>query len=338
MPKNSKDIAIITLTIISLLFLFAVRSVLAPFALAAIFGYLLNPVVIFLQTRLHFSRNFSVLTIYTTVVIGLVILATNIGLHLTKESRDLGIELRLLTNAVDNQLDNLPAWSTPLIKDLSVSVNMGNIFSPAKIWPYFSGAISGLISFFVFLVAGFYFLQHGKDWLDKLGEFLPHTDKVELEILYKKITQVLSNYLRGQIFLIVLMSTVTWIALSILQVKYALMIGIFTGFAEIIPIIGPIVAGTIAVSIAAFDGVSSFGLSPVFQGLIVAAVYFLLRQIEDIFVIPHVLGHATRLHPLVVLFAVLAGGHLWGVLGMILAVPVAALIRVFYDFYLSKVA
>ncbi len=338
MAKTSKDIIVVTIIVVGLLFLFSVRSVLAPFVLAAIFAYLLNPVVTLLENKLRFSRSLAVLTIYTLVVAGLVIVTANLGLLLTKESRELGVELGYLSKVVDQELDNLPYGNFPMIKDLIVNTNMGNLFSPAKIWPYFSGAISGLISFFVFLVAGFYFLSEGTSWLGKLGELLPHNNKIELAILYKKITQVLSDYLRGQIFLIILMATVSWLALSVLQVKYALTIGIFTGFAEIIPLIGPLTAGTVAVLVAVFDGAQAFGLPPIFQGLTVASLYFVFRQIEDLFVIPHVLGNATKLHPLVVLFAVLAGGHLWGILGTILAVPLAALARVFYDFYLAKIA
>lgn len=337
MQLSPKTIAIAIVIFVSAWFLLEVRSILAPFILAAIFAYILNPAVNFLEKKAKFTRDFSVIVIYIVVVAILIIVATNTGLRLSRESRELGFELRMLTVTMDNQLDSFPEWSAPIIKDFGNNINFANIFSPQKLWPYFSGAISGLISFFIFLIAGFYFLQGGKKWLEGLTEFFPHNDKVDIVILYKKANQVLSDYLRGQILLIILMSSVSWLALSILQVKYALIIGIFTGFAEIIPIIGPIAAGTVAVTVALFDGVQTFGMSPLFQGVTVAALYFLLRQIEDIFVIPHVLGHATKLHPLVVLFAVIAGGHLWGILGMILAVPIAALIRILSEYLLTKI-
>lgn len=338
MQLSPKAVTIAIVAFISIWLLHAVQPILSPFILAAIFAYILNPAVNFLQRKFHFSRNISVFVIYTVVVAVLIVVAANAGLRLTRESKELGIELRVMTRSIDEQLDTFPEWGKPIIKDISANINIANIFAPQKIWPYFSGAISGLVSFFIFLIAGFYFLQAGKDWLEKLAEFLPHTNKVDITILFKKANQVLNDYLRGQIFLILLMATVSWLALSFLQVKYALIIGIFTGFAEIIPIIGPIAAGTMAVVVAIFDGVASLGLPPLFQGLVVAAIYFLFRQIEDVFVIPHVLGHATRLHPLVVLFAVMAGGHLWGILGMILAVPIAALIRILLEFALSKIA
>ncbi len=338
MQISSKTIVIAIILFVCAWFFVAVRSILTPFILAAIFAYILNPAVNFLENKAKLSRDFSAAIIYIIVVAILVIVATNTGIRLTRESRELGLELRRMGETMDTQLDSFPSWSAPIIKDLSGNINIANIFAPQKLWPYFSGAITGLVSFFIFLIAGFYFLQAGKKWLERLTEFLPHNDKVDVVILYKKANQVLSDYLRGQILLIVLMSSVSWLALSILQVKYALIIGIFTGFAEIIPIIGPIAAGTVAVTVAMLDGVQTFGMSPLFQGIIVAALYFLLRQIEDIFVIPHILGHATKLHPLVVLFAAIAGGHLWGILGMILAVPIAALIRIIIEYLLPKLA
>ena len=70
---------------------------------------------------------------------------------------------------------------------------------------------------------------------------------------------------------------------------------------------------------------------------VVAITYFLVRQFQDYFINPFVMGKITNLHPLVVLFAVLAGGHIWGTLGLILAVPIAATIRIFLEFSLDKI-
>ncbi|MCL5676247.1 MAG: AI-2E family transporter [Patescibacteria group bacterium] len=338
MQLSAKGITIIVVSLLVIIFLISVRSILTPFILAAVFAYILNPAVLFLKDKTHLPRRVSVVIIYTIVVAILIVLAANLGIRLTKESKELGYELRFLNKTIDTQLDSVPEWALPIITDVANSISFGSIFAPGKIWPYFSGAISGLISFFIFLVASFYFLQSGAQWMEFFQKTISVKNKIDIAILFKKINQVLGDYLRGQVFLIILMSTVSWLALSLLQVRYSLIIGIFTGVMEIVPIIGPIVAGTVAVLVAVFDGVTSFGLPPLFQGLVVAALYFLLRQTEDIFVIPHVLGHATKLHPLVVLFAVLAGGHLWGILGMILAIPVAALFRIVFDFYLSKIA
>jgi predicted PurR-regulated permease PerM len=107
-------------------------------------------------------------------------------------------------------------------------------------------------------------------------------------------------------------------------------LAIFTGVAEIVPLIGPIVAAALAAIIAAFDGVGPSNMTPLVQAVMVLVAYFILRQLEDQIVIPIVMGRVTKIHPLLILFLVLVGGHFWGVLGMILAVPLAAVARIIF--------
>lgn len=307
-----------------------------PFILAAVFAYILTPAVDILQNRLKLNKLFSVVIVYIGVVLLLGIISTEIGIRLAQESRQFAQEYKSITSILYLSLGTMPFWLSSWITDIVKSVNTYEIFSPQKIWPYFSGALTGIGSLFVFLISGFYFLKEGGEISHRITSLMPSVDKVEVAILLKKIGMTLNNYLRGQIFLIILMSTVSFAGLSYLGVRYALILGIFTGFAEVIPFIGPIVAGSVACAVALLDGYSSLGLSPIPEIIVVASMYFLFRQVEDIFVIPLVMGHATRLHPLIVLFAVLAGGHLWGIMGMILAVPAAAIIRVVAGFLITK--
>jgi predicted PurR-regulated permease PerM len=121
---------------------------------------------------------------------------------------------------------------------------------------------------------------------------------------------------------------VTYIALGpILHLPYALGIAILTGLLEIIPLIGPL----IATAIAAIDAFAHGGLQ---LSLIVIAIYFVIRQVEDQVVMPQVIGRAVHLHPVVTIFAVLVGVSAFGILGGLLGVPVAAAINVVYrEFY-----
>lgn len=143
--------------------------------------------------------------------------------------------------------------------------------------------------------------------------------------------------MRGQIFLVILMSLVTYITLSILGIRFAFLLGLFSGFAEIVPVIGPIVAASVAILIVFFTGHANFGLNVTQAALTVAIIYFVLRQLEDYFVMPHVFGKITKLPAFLIFFAVVAGGHIGGILGLILAVPVAAILRLFLEFFLEQV-
>jgi predicted PurR-regulated permease PerM len=158
---------------------------------------------------------------------------------------------------------------------------------------------------------------------------IPRKDFIDL---LDKVNLSLGGYLRGQILLVIIMSTATSIVLTILGVRFALVLGIITGFLELIPLIGPWIAGGLAALTAFLTGGNHFGLDPTSLALLIGLIYLSLRMLEDYLVIPQLLGRLTRLHPVIVLFAVLAGGSLAGALGFILAVPVAASLRVLLEY------
>jgi hypothetical protein len=124
------------------------------------------------------------------------------------------------------------------------------------------------------------------------------------------------------------MSVASFIALTILDVRFAPLLAIFTGLVEILPFVGPYIAGGVAVLVALTQGGNAYGWSPMALAIAVALTYTVLRQVEDNFVMPLVVGKLVRLHPLVVIFSVLAGASLMGILGLLLAVPIAATLKI----------
>jgi hypothetical protein len=151
------------------------------------------------------------------------------------------------------------------------------------------------------------------------------------------INTTLGAYIRGQALLVVIMSTASYIALRILEVDYALVVAISTGFLELIPIVGPWSAGAIAVSVGLFQDTTPFGWSNLTLAVAIGLVYFTLRQMEDVFVIPLLIGRIVHLHPLLVIFVVVVGTTLGGILGLLLAVPLAAVTKIIATYFYGKI-
>lgn len=323
--------------ILFLWFLYIERAILTPFVLGGIFAYVFNPIVNFLSHSIKLPRVVSVVVIYA-LIIGIMI---NFGVILSgrviEESSQFSNYVRGLTNAASDQIHALPAWAQPTVESALMSLQNSKLFSPENLFSLFPQAISRIVSFILFLFAGFFFLKEGRSMFDKLLTFVPNDYKIEVEILVRRINAVLNGYLRGQIFMVFLVSLVLFTALSILGVRFALILAIFSGFAEIVPIVGPIVATSVAAIVTFFTGTSNFPLSS-FQGaVVVVVVYTVTRQLQDYFVIPYVMGKITKLHPLVILFSVIAGEHLMGILGLILAVPIAATLKILLEYSMDKV-
>jgi predicted PurR-regulated permease PerM len=316
-------------------FFYAERAILSPFILAAIFAYLFNPIITFVSEKLRIPRTVTILIVYGTLI-GLFIFATfQVSTQVFEESSELRtFATHTLLNA-KTQLVGLPDWARPTAYQLLTELQHSrflNFFTAPSLFPFVSQAISRVISFFIFLFSGFYFLKDGGKFFQQLVWITPDFYKKNVQDFLTETNTVLSKYLRGQIFLIILMGAVTYISLAILGIKFSVSIAIFSGFAEIVPVVGPIIAGAVAATVALLTGHAHFGLSPLNAAIAVVVIYFVLRHLEDYFVIPHIMGSITKLPPFVIFFAVVAGGHLAGILGLILAVPVAAILRILLEF------
>ncbi len=339
MVLSGRALLIILLCIVGVWFLYVERAILTPFILAGIFAYLFNPIITFVSAKLKIPRTIAILGIYG-ILIGLFVFTTlQLSRQIFEESSDLrNFATHILGNA-KTQLVGLPDWARPTAFQLLTELQRSrfvNFFAEPNLFPFVSQAISRVISFFIFLFSGYYFLKEGGKVFENIISFIPNKYQKDAIDILSKINLILSKYLRGQIFLIVLMSIVSYIALAIIGVRFAVMIALFTGFAEVVPVVGPIIAGTVAASVILLAGHAHFNLSPLNAALIIVALYFIFRQLEDYLIIPHIMGRITKLPPFLIFFSVVAGGHIAGIIGFILAVPVAAVLRLLIVYYLEK--
>lgn len=330
----------ISIGILIILFLYFERTILAPFISAAIFAYLFNPVVNIISKKSRLPRGFGIAIIYSLLLTIIVSIGLLLSRRITVESIDITKVTNTIIESARLQVKSLPEWFRPLVFDSLITFKKSrfiNVIESPSAFLIANQAISRVISFFIFLFSGFYFLKDGEAFVKRIVLLIPNKYRGDIGSFLIRINAVLSGYLRGQMLLIVIMSLVHFIALSIIGIKFALTLAIFSGFAEIVPVIGPITAGSISVIVALVAGNANFGLSPIQAALIVAGVYFIFRQLEDYLLIPHIMERITKLPPFFIFFAVIAGGHLAGMLGLILAVPIAAIIRLALEFSLGKV-
>lgn len=323
--------------VLAIWFFYIERAILSPFILGGIFAYIFNPLVRKVSEKTNLSKEVAATLTYLllmTVVVVLGVVATRRVIVEFSEIQNFVNHLLLTARA---QLNTLPDWIKPTIYDFLFSIEKSKLVGSASLLPFFPQALSRIVSLIIFLVSGYYFLKEGSTFFQKIVASTPKAYQHDVQKLLEDINTLLAGYLRGQIFLIFLMSLTTFIALSILGVRFALFLGVFSGLAEIIPYIGPIIAATIAVTVVLVTGSVHFGMNALNGALFVVLLYTALRQIEDYLVVPHVMGRITKLPPFVIFFAVVAGGHIAGILGLILAVPVTAMIKVLFEFSLEQI-
>ena len=313
--------------------LWVARGVLPPFIVAGILAYVLNPLVDEIAQRTGVRRRWAAFGVFLAVLVLFVGLVWFAGARLNGELR--AIE-REGPSIIESVVDKLTGGQTiDLFGQTLTSRELGRrldaalrdeLGTPSQAIQAISRGFELLLGMILIFLSLAYMLVDGNRFFRYVLRFVPPEHRSRVQHVSNEIHLVLGRYLRGQLLLIVLMSTVTFLALDLgFRLPYALWVGILTGILEIIPLIGPITAGAIACTIG-----FSQGGPPEAAGL--AIMYFVLRQIEDQLVMPLVVGRAVHVHPLVTIFAVLTGEKIGGVLGMILAVPIAAAIKVILDY------
>jgi len=311
-----------------------------PFILAAGFAYIFNPVVRIISKKTRLSRFWSVIVLYQVLLVFISLVVFWTAKQILKETNQVAKDVSGLASYSQDTIESLPEWTIAgkSFGFQTLAVNSLNTFVTAAIeiqnslFPILTGAVEFVVKLLLFIIASFYFLKDWPSIFEKLLKAFSPKVRAELKDLIFKINTAMGGYLRAQVVLIVLMGSISTIALSILGVKYALTLGILTGFLELIPFIGPISATALVAGVAFFTGDNNLGLTPAMLAFSIILIYFVLRQLEDYFVIPQLLGRMTKLHPLLVLFSIIVGGSLAGPIGFVFGVPVAATVRILLEY------
>jgi predicted PurR-regulated permease PerM len=182
-----------------------------------------------------------------------------------------------------------------------------------------SGLI-GLGQVFLTLVIGFYWLTARERLLNLLLKMTPARTRSRLELVWNDVEQTLGAYVRGQVILMLAIGLAAFAGLAFLRVPYSLALAFVAGLTEAIPLVGPFLGGIPAVLLG-------LTVSPT-TGLLVAAWYVVIQQVENHLLVPKVMQRNVGLSPLVVILALAAGGSLNGVAGSLIAIPVAGALQV----------
>jgi len=182
-----------------------------------------------------------------------------------------------------------------------------------------ASVFGGIFSFFTVIILTVYFLADEKIFKN-FKTLIPKNKEDDVYNLIDKIAVKIGEWLRGQMLLGFIIGVAVYIGLSLIGVKYALVLAIVSGVLEFVPIIGPIISGALAALI-------SLSISPI-TAVIVVVFYILLSQLENTLIVPKVMQRAIGLPPAIIIIAILIGGKILGILGALLAVPIAAILFV----------
>lgn len=342
--SRTKVIIVVVLLAVGALLLYRIWDIFVPFFWAMLTAYIAHPLIKWLHAKTRVPRVIWIILLYIVagnlIYWAVAVLVPVVSRQYEELRGDIPSALRSLQTFVQEN---------PRLEILGLQVEVRSIADqvvqaigrlaqdlPRQVVAGVTVVLETVVKLVIYLIATFYFLLFGEKWVAGGIALLPARAQGEFVPLLQRIHLAVTAFLRAQLVRIVMMSTLYSVGLSVLQVRFALILGVVGGFLDIVPQFGPIVAAIIAVAVVLLQQAAPFGWSPVVQAIAVVLLFIVLNQLEEQIVLPLLIGYMVDLPPLVVLFSVLAGGSLAGVPGLFLGVPVAATVRILLRYLYAK--
>lgn len=307
-----------------------------------ILAYLFNPIINYLESK-NINRLWGVLLLYLIIVMIVLIFAFLVIPRSSREIKRLMVDFPYYLDKASGLIDFLynEYYSTmgdlpPIFQGVQ-QVIMENIVGLESMivngLKTFMGGIintfSKVVSLVLTPILTLYFLVDKDYFKERFLNIIPKKYKNDFMELSRDIDNSLSKFVRGKIIMAAYVGFATTLVLLILGVEFAIVIGFITGFADVIPYIGPFLGFVPAVFFA-------FLSSPI-KALWLSIIFLLIQWSENNILAPKIIGDTTGIHPIIILLSIIVGGGIFGVMGMILGVPVVAVLLILYEFAKEKI-
>lgn len=331
----------VSLTVIVILGALIVRfrGLLGPIIFAFVIAYLLHPVIAFITRKTRLSWKLTVSLIYLVILAILISLLTLGGVGLVQQVQNLIVTIQQNIDRLPEYIDQASNWKFEfgpwsldfaqidweMIGDQVLSYVQPALGQIGTVVGSLATGAATTIGWIIFiLVVSYFFLFESSGLRDHIIQINIPVYAEDLRRMGVKLGSIWNSFLRGQIIIFFLTSFVYAIFLSIMGVRYAIVLAFITGFSNFIPYIGPAVNWVVLGLVTYFQPSNIFGLSPFAYMVVIIVVAILIDQVFNNLINPRIMANALKVHPAFVLIAALVAANLIGVIGVIIAAPLLA--------------
>ncbi|MEM7335770.1 MAG: AI-2E family transporter [Chloroflexota bacterium] len=344
---TTKFIVTVAAIILLIYVVYTFQSLVGQIVGAAILAYILNPIIVFLDSRTPLQRGTSIIIVYLLLAGGVITAVVALSLAAINQVTTLIVQVPDYINGITAQITtfleetptvtlfdrftiNLSAiLDLQVITDQLLSLVNPVVGQSTQIIQSAAGATIAWLTaiLFIFVISIYIAIE-----IPGLGNrvarvaHLPGYQK-DAERMMREFGRIWSAYLRGQVILGIVIFLIVWIGLAMMGVQNSFALGILSGLLEFIPILGPIIGAGAAVIVAFFQEPGLGMSSPFAYAGIVLAFMIIVQQVENAVLVPKIVGESLDLHPIIVMVAVFMGSTVAGILGAILATPITATIK-----------
>lgn len=316
-------------TVIFAAALWFLGDVLLPFIVGGAIAYLMDPVADRLE-RMGFSRVMATATISLVAVLAFVLMALLIIPMVVEQT----VALFKFAPDLFQRLQGFLAERLPSIADegstlrqslasIGATIQSRGAELVQSVFTSALGVVNAVVFIVVVPVVAFYLLLDWDHMVERIDSLLPRDHAPQIRQIAKEIDQTLASFVRGQLTVCAILGTFYAVGLAIVGLQFGLVVGVIAGLISFIPYIGALIGGALAIGLALFQ----FWGDPIWIGAVVA-IFAAGQFFEGNILTPKLVGESVGLHPVWLLFALSAFGTIFGFVGMLVAVPVAAVIGV----------
>lgn len=352
---SSKRLVLAILLILALLIIYRIRILLLPLLMAVVLAYLIEPVVQLLWQRTKLPRNVAIVLVYLAIVAGLISIPVSAITPIIHQTNNLinntprylqRLGQFLQRPIVISEEIQIPIDELSLDQAFtSLSSNLVDLVQTlgSQTLTLFSSVATATLSTvgwtILVLFLSFYLVKDHEHLFRSVVEMAPPAYHQDLYRLSQEINITWNAFLRGQLVLCIVVGLIVFTVALIIGLPNAIILALIASIAEFIPTVGPVLAAIPATLVAFFQAETSWlsqFMSPFWLAVLVLGLYGLIYQVENYYLVPNIIGHHLKLHPLVVILGALAGASVAGVLGIILAAPVLATARLIFMYVYYK--
>lgn len=307
-------------------FAIAASSLMGALLIAALIAYVLDPIVYLVHQRAKLPRKLSVALVYIGTIGLLVTIVVLIVPLLPEGTTSVVEELTSINDQIEEFVATpvvIMGFELPLAEIVSeLRVISADMLTADLIFDYARSASANLAWILIIVVTIYYLLLDWgalRNWLLNLA---PPAYQKDAHQLYTAVRDVWSRYLRGQLLLMFIVGTLTWLSLAIIGLPGAAAIGLLAGILDVILSVGPAIAMATAAFVALVSGSTHLPISNIWMVVLVLTIFAVIQMAENIWLRPRVLGQSLRLHPAIVFIAVISSLTMAGVLVALIIIPV----------------
>ena len=340
-----RAVGIIIGIVLLLYFLYQIQSVIGYIAIASVISLIGRPIVLFLERKLKFKNTIAVI-VAMVLLLGIFISLVALFIPLIiKQGQNLSlVNIEELQGNIENLYSEIIRYFDIHQIDVEQSLKQSNLLSKidfSLIPNFLNSVVSGLGSFsvglFSVLFISFFFLKDSRLFENGILTFIPDNKESRWKTSSTKIKDLLSRYFVGLIFQILIIFVIYTIGLLIIGVENAVVIAFLCALLNLIPYVGPLVGAFLMLTLTMTSNLGESFSDVILPKTFWVFIVFMVGQLFDNFISqPKIFSTATKAHPLEIFLVILITGILFGVIGLIVAVPAYTAIKVILKAFLSE--